>query len=67
MRNVVIVGGGIGGLCLAQGLKQAGISVALYERDASADFRGQGYRIHITSRSTCSTSTSPPPTRPATP
>ena len=47
MRNVVIVGGGIGGLCLAQGLKQAGISVALYERDASADFRGQGYRIHI--------------------
>jgi len=45
--HVVIVGGGIGGLCLAQGLKQAGISVALYERDASADLRGQGYRIHI--------------------
>jgi cation diffusion facilitator CzcD-associated flavoprotein CzcO len=34
--HVLIVGGGIGGLCLAQGLKKAGISVAVYERDTSA-------------------------------
>ena len=31
--HVVIVGGGIGGLCLAQGLKRAGVSFAVYERD----------------------------------
>lgn len=45
--HVLIVGGGIGGLCLAQGLKKSGISVAVYERDASAQFRHQGYRISI--------------------
>jgi 2-polyprenyl-6-methoxyphenol hydroxylase-like FAD-dependent oxidoreductase len=37
----------MGGLCLANGLKQAGISVAVYERDESPDSRPQGYRIHI--------------------
>lgn len=42
--HVLIIGGGIGGLCLAQGLKKSGIKVAVYERDHSADFRGQGYR-----------------------
>jgi 2-polyprenyl-6-methoxyphenol hydroxylase-like FAD-dependent oxidoreductase len=31
--HVVIIGGGIGGLTLAQGLRQAGISTAVYERD----------------------------------
>lgn len=45
--HVLIIGGGIGGLCLAQGLKKAGISVAVYERDRSARFRYQGYRISI--------------------
>jgi 2-polyprenyl-6-methoxyphenol hydroxylase-like FAD-dependent oxidoreductase len=45
--HVLIVGAGIGGLCLAQGLKQAGISVAIYERDASAHSRHQGYRLSI--------------------
>jgi salicylate hydroxylase len=45
--HVIIVGGGIGGLCLAQHLKQTGISVALYERDHSRTARLQGYRIHI--------------------
>lgn len=45
--HVLIIGGGIGGLCLAQGLKKSGISVAVYERDQSADFRGQGYRLNI--------------------
>jgi 2-polyprenyl-6-methoxyphenol hydroxylase-like FAD-dependent oxidoreductase len=45
--HVVIVGGGIGGLCLAQGLKKAGVSFALYERDLTATSREQGYRVHI--------------------
>src|SRR5260370_1181881 len=38
---------GIGGWCLAQGLKLSGISVGVYERDRSVHFRYQGYRIHI--------------------
>jgi 2-polyprenyl-6-methoxyphenol hydroxylase-like FAD-dependent oxidoreductase len=45
--RVLIIGGGIGGLCLAQGLKKSEIGVAVYERDPSAQFRSQGYRIHI--------------------
>jgi 2-polyprenyl-6-methoxyphenol hydroxylase-like FAD-dependent oxidoreductase len=45
--HVIVIGGGIGGLCLAQGLKQSGIGVSVYERDASAQFRSQGYRIGI--------------------
>lgn len=45
--EVAIVGGGIGGLCLAQGLKKAGIRVVVYERDESPASRLQGYRVHI--------------------
>jgi 2-polyprenyl-6-methoxyphenol hydroxylase-like FAD-dependent oxidoreductase len=45
--HIVIIGGGIGGLCLAQGLKQAGMSVAVYERDRTLTERVQGYRVHI--------------------
>ncbi|MGI8690878.1 MAG: FAD-dependent oxidoreductase [Thermomicrobiales bacterium] len=45
--HVVIIGGGIGGLCLAQGLKQSGVSVAVYERDHTRTDRLQGYRVHI--------------------
>jgi 2-polyprenyl-6-methoxyphenol hydroxylase-like FAD-dependent oxidoreductase len=45
--HVAIIGGGLGGLCLAQGLKKAGIRVAVYERDETPDARAQGYRIHI--------------------
>ena len=30
--HVLIIGGGLGGLCLAQGLKKAGISVAVYDQ-----------------------------------
>ena len=44
--HVIVIGGGIGGLCLAQGLKAAGVSVAVYERNA-ADAWPEGYRIHI--------------------
>jgi L-ascorbate metabolism protein UlaG (beta-lactamase superfamily) len=45
--HVLIIGGGLGGLCLAQGLKKSGFSVAVYERESSAQFRNQGYRISI--------------------
>jgi len=45
--HVLIIGGGIGGLTLAQGLKQAGISAAVYERDRTVNDRLQGYRVHI--------------------
>jgi len=46
--RVLVIGGGIGGLCLAQGLRQAGFDdVAVYERDRSAQGRMQGYRLRI--------------------
>ena len=45
--EVVVIGGGIGGLCLAQGLKKAGVSVAVYERDGAPASRLQGFRIHM--------------------
>ena len=45
--HVLIIGGGIGGLTLAQGLKRAGISAAVYERDRTLTDRLQGYRVHV--------------------
>ena len=45
--RVAIIGGGLGGLCLAQGLRGRGISATVYERDPSELSRRQGYRIHI--------------------
>lgn len=45
--HVIIIGAGIGGLCLAQHLKKAHVSVEVYERDQSRTSRLQGYRIHI--------------------
>jgi 2-polyprenyl-6-methoxyphenol hydroxylase-like FAD-dependent oxidoreductase len=45
--RVLIIGGGIGGLTLAQGLKRAGVSAAVYERDRALTDRLQGYRVHI--------------------
>jgi salicylate hydroxylase len=45
--HVIIIGGGIGGLALAQGLKKNGVSVAVYERDRTKTDRVQGYRVHI--------------------
>jgi len=45
--QVIVVGGGVGGLCLTQGLRRAGVSVAVYERDSSPTDRLEGYRIHI--------------------
>lgn len=45
--HVVIIGGGIGGLTLAQGLKKSGVSATVYERDRTRTDRVQGYRVHI--------------------
>ncbi len=45
--RVAIAGAGIGGLCLAQGLRRAGIDVAVYEKDPEALARGQGYRLRL--------------------
>ena len=45
--HVLIIGGGIGGLTLAQGLRRARISAAVYERDRTLTNRLQGYRVHI--------------------
>lgn len=45
--HIVIIGAGLGGLCLAQGLRRRGMSFAVYERDAAPDSRPQGFRIKI--------------------
>ncbi|HEY7430427.1 MAG TPA: NAD(P)/FAD-dependent oxidoreductase [Streptosporangiaceae bacterium] len=48
--HILIIGGGIGGLCLAHGLRRAGLSVAVYERTGTRTDWLQGYRIHINPR-----------------
>src|SRR5579863_8768945 len=48
--RVLVIGGGLGGLCLAQALHRAGVDVAVYERDSSPVARTQGYRVHIDTR-----------------
>lgn len=45
--HAIIIGGGLGGLCLAQGLKKAGVRASVYERDETPSSRLQGFRIHI--------------------
>lgn len=45
--KIGIVGGGIGGLALALGLKRKGISSEVFERDASISSRPQGYSLTL--------------------
>ncbi|MBB6250195.1 FAD-dependent oxidoreductase [Nitrospirillum iridis] len=45
--NVIIIGAGLGGLCLAQSLKRAGVGVSVFERDEAPEARRQGYRLHL--------------------
>jgi 2-polyprenyl-6-methoxyphenol hydroxylase-like FAD-dependent oxidoreductase len=48
--RVAVAGAGLGGLCLAQGLRQAGAEVTVYERDDGLAGRRQGYRLHVDAR-----------------
>ncbi|WP_158228028.1 NAD(P)/FAD-dependent oxidoreductase [Pseudonocardia sp. MH-G8] len=45
--RVLVIGGGIGGLALAHGLRGAGVEVSVHERDRAVGSRWEGYRIHI--------------------
>src|SRR5215468_6567275 len=45
--HVIVIGAGTGGMCLAHGLKRAGISVAVYERDRQRTDGLYGYRVGI--------------------
>ncbi|WP_422928408.1 FAD-dependent oxidoreductase [Singulisphaera sp. PoT] len=45
--KVIIIGAGTGGLCLAHGLRQEGIEVAVFERDRTRMDGLQGYRVGI--------------------
>ncbi|KAF2158547.1 hypothetical protein M409DRAFT_71589 [Zasmidium cellare ATCC 36951] len=45
--QVLIIGAGIGGLALAQGLKKLGIGFSIAEKDVSARSRSQGFRFRL--------------------
>ena len=45
--KIVVIGAGVGGLALAQGLKKAGLQVAVFERDVEPESRQAGYRLSI--------------------
>jgi 2-polyprenyl-6-methoxyphenol hydroxylase-like FAD-dependent oxidoreductase len=45
--HVIIIGGGLGGFALAQGLRKHNISCTVYEKNKSRNDRLQGYRIVV--------------------
>ena len=45
--EILIIGAGTGGLCLAHGLVASGLKVRVFERDRTPTGRLQGYRLHI--------------------
>ncbi|WP_018330976.1 FAD-dependent oxidoreductase [Actinomycetospora chiangmaiensis] len=45
--RVLVIGGGTGGMCLAHGLRRAGIDVAVHERDRTRTSGLHGYRVGI--------------------
>jgi 2-polyprenyl-6-methoxyphenol hydroxylase-like FAD-dependent oxidoreductase len=45
--EVLIIGAGAGGLCLAHGLVASGLNVRVFERDRTPTDRLQGYRLHV--------------------
>lgn len=45
--KVLIIGGGLGGLCLANGLSKQEIEVQVFERHVSAESGREGYFIHL--------------------
>jgi 2-polyprenyl-6-methoxyphenol hydroxylase-like FAD-dependent oxidoreductase len=48
--DVAVIGGGPGGLALAQGLKKHGIDVAVFERDHARTDYVQGFRLRLRQR-----------------
>ncbi|KAF8143813.1 hypothetical protein K438DRAFT_1783383 [Mycena galopus ATCC 62051] len=46
-NNILIIGAGVGGLVLAQGLQSRGIPFRVFERDASFSSKSQGYRFRL--------------------
>lgn len=45
--KIGIIGGGVGGLSLAQALHKQGVSAVVFERDPTPSFRRQGYRVTV--------------------
>ncbi|REH55293.1 2-polyprenyl-6-methoxyphenol hydroxylase-like FAD-dependent oxidoreductase [Kutzneria buriramensis] len=46
----MVIGGGLGGLCLTSGLHKSRIRATLHEKNPAADTHGQGYRLHLDDR-----------------
>jgi 2-polyprenyl-6-methoxyphenol hydroxylase-like FAD-dependent oxidoreductase len=45
--RVIVIGGGTGGMCLAHGLRRAGVDVAVFERHRTRTEGLHGYRVGI--------------------
>ncbi len=48
--RVVVVGAGLGGLCLAHALRQGGMDVSVHERRSDLTVGREGYRLHLDAR-----------------